>query len=76
MSDPFEDPHALYYALVNDQDQYCLWPSSITVPAGWGVAHGPDDRASCVEHIDNHWTDIRPARQRPCPGRQRTDECR
>lgn len=67
MSDPFEDPWARYYALVNEQDQYCLWPCSVDVPAGWCVAHGPDDRHACVEHIDNQWTDLRPARAHAVP---------
>lgn len=62
MTNPFEDPEAQYYALINDQDQYSLWPAAIEVPAGWAVAHGPTDRQSCVDHIEVHWTDMRPAR--------------
>ncbi|MDI2030897.1 MbtH family protein [Saccharopolyspora sp. TS4A08] len=62
MTNPFEDPDAQYYALINDQDQYSLWPAAIEVPAGWTVAHGPTDRQSCVDHIEVHWTDMRPAR--------------
>lgn len=62
MTNPFEDPDAQYYALINDQDQYSLWPAAIEVPAGWTVAHGPADRQSCVDHVEVHWTDMRPAR--------------
>lgn len=62
MTNPFEDPAAEYYALINGQDQYSLWPRAIAVPAGWTVAHGPADRASCVDHIEVNWTDMRPAR--------------
>ncbi|MGW5644060.1 MbtH family protein [Saccharopolyspora sp. NPDC003752] len=62
MRNPFDDPEAEYYALINDQDQYSLWPAAIDVPAGWSVAHGPDDRESCVDHIEVNWTDMRPAR--------------
>lgn len=62
MSNPFEDPDARYYALINEQDQYSLWPAAIDVPAGWTIAHGPADRPSCVDHIEVNWTDIRPAR--------------
>ena len=58
---PFEDPAGTYYALVNDQDQYSLWPQAVAVPAGWEVAHGPADRQSCLDHIEAHWTDLRPA---------------
>jgi MbtH protein len=62
MTNPLEDPDAQYCALINDQDQYSLWPAAIEVPAGWTVAHGPTDRQSCVDHIEVHWTDMRPAR--------------
>ncbi|MEV0086651.1 MbtH family protein [Saccharopolyspora sp. NPDC050642] len=62
MTNPFDDPGAEYYALINDQDQYSLWPAAIDVPAGWSVAHGPADRESCVDHIEVNWTDMRPAR--------------
>lgn len=61
MTNPFADADARYYALVNEQDQYSLWPEAIEVPAGWAVAHGPTDRESCLEHIETQWTDIRPA---------------
>jgi MbtH protein len=60
---PFEDPDATYYALINEQDQYSLWPVSIDVPPGWTVTHGPADRQSCLDHIETHWTDMRPARR-------------
>jgi MbtH protein len=61
MTNPFDDPEASYYALINDHDQYSLWPASVAVPAGWTVAFGPADRGSCLEHIETNWTDMRPA---------------
>jgi len=60
MSNPFEDANASYGALVNDEDQYSLWPTSIAVPEGWTVAFGPDSRAACLEFIEQNWTDMRP----------------
>lgn len=62
VSNPFEDPNASYCALINEQDQYSLWPAGIDVPSGWTVVHGPTDRESCLEYIEAQWTDIRPAR--------------
>ncbi|WP_282976125.1 MbtH family protein [Saccharopolyspora erythraea] len=61
MPNPFEDPDGTYFALINDQDQYSLWPQRVRVPAGWAVAHGPGDRESCLAHIESQWTDMRPA---------------
>ncbi|MCX2734023.1 MbtH family NRPS accessory protein [Saccharopolyspora sp. NFXS83] len=62
MSNPFDDPEGSFYALVNDEDQYSLWPERIKVPDGWMIAHGPAGREVCLEHIEVHWTDIRPVR--------------
>jgi MbtH protein len=60
-TNPFEDETAEYYALVNDEGQYSLWPAFATVPDGWTVAHGTATRAACLEFIEREWTDMRPA---------------
>src|SRR3954452_7547769 len=59
-TNPFEDPEGSYHVLVNDEGQYSLWPTFVETPAGWTVAHGPDTRQACLEHIEQHWTDMRP----------------
>ncbi|MER7756255.1 MbtH family protein [Kitasatospora sp. NPDC097643] len=61
MSNPFENPEASYWALINEEGQYSLWPASIQVPEGWTVAHGEDTREACLAHIEAAWTDMRPA---------------
>ncbi|UUN25178.1 MbtH family protein [Streptomyces sp. FIT100] len=60
MSNPFENPEGVYSVLVNDEDQHSLWPDFVDVPAGWRVVHGPASRQSCLDHIEAHWTDMRP----------------
>ncbi|AWW36314.1 MbtH family protein [Streptomyces cadmiisoli] len=60
MSNPFEDPDGVYLVLVNDENQHSLWPDFVDVPAGWRVVHGPASRPSCLEHVEKHWTDMRP----------------
>ncbi|MFG2012772.1 MbtH family protein [Micromonospora sp. NPDC048868] len=60
MDDPFESPDGSYVALMNDDGQYALWPESLPVPAGWQVVCGPDRRDACLDHIERHWTDMRP----------------
>ncbi|MGW4546916.1 MbtH family protein [Streptomyces violaceorubidus] len=60
MSNPFEDPEATYFVLVNDEGQHSLWPSFAEVPAGWTVALAETDRQACLDYINEHWTDMRP----------------
>jgi MbtH protein len=60
VTNPFEDPDGSYFALVNDEGQYSLWPTFAEVPAGWEVVFGPDGRQICLNHINENWTDMRP----------------
>ena len=60
MTNPFESPDHPYYALVNDEGQYSLWPAFADVPAGWTIAFGEGDRQACLDHIEANWTDMRP----------------
>jgi uncharacterized protein YbdZ (MbtH family) len=59
-TNPFDDENGTFYALVNDEGQYSLWPTFVPVPAGWTVQHGPDTRRACLDHIETNWTDLRP----------------
>jgi MbtH protein len=60
MSNPFDDVDATFLVLVNDEDQFSLWPQSAAVPAGWRIAHGPGSRQTCLTFITRSWTDMRP----------------
>ena len=61
MSNPFEDADGKYLVLVNDEGQHSLWPSFVEVPAGWKVVVPETDRQTCVDYINENWTDMRPA---------------
>jgi len=60
VTNPFEDPDSTYLVLVNEENQHSLWPSFVDVPPGWRTAHGPTDRQSCLDYVEEHWTDMRP----------------
>lgn len=60
MTNPFDDTEGRFLVLVNDEGQHSMWPEFIDIPAGWQVTFGPDARQTCLEHIENHWTDMRP----------------
>lgn len=61
MTSPFDDPDAQYLVVVNAEAQYALWPTFADVPAGWTVALPAAGRVECLDYIERHWTDLRPA---------------
>nr|QRW40811.1 protein MbtH [bacterium] len=60
MSNPFEDADGKFLVLVNDEGQHSLWPSFAEVPGGWQVVVQETDRQSCLDYINQNWTDMRP----------------
>jgi MbtH protein len=58
---PFEQEDGVYLVLVNAERQHSLWPAAIAVPPGWTTAHGEDTRQACLDYVEAHWTDLRPA---------------
>ncbi|MGW7415242.1 MbtH family protein [Streptomyces sp. NPDC054863] len=60
MSNPFENADAQYLVLVNGEGQHSLWPVFAEVPAGWTVALPASSRQECLDHVEKHWTDMRP----------------
>jgi MbtH protein len=68
--------HETYLVLINDEEQYSIWPARKAIPAGWkdvGVS-GPKDE--CLEYIDRTWTDITPRSVRESLQRMRNGEKR
>jgi MbtH protein len=59
-TNPFDDESGEFYALINDEGQYSLWPTFAEIPAGWTAVHGPDSREAVLEHIETNWSDMRP----------------
>ncbi|MGW0771813.1 MbtH family protein [Streptomyces sp. NPDC002676] len=60
MTNPFENAEGKFFVLLNEEEQYSLWPSSIEVPEGWRVALDETDRQVCLDFIEKNWTDMRP----------------
>lgn len=59
-TNPFDEENGAFHALVNAEGQYSLWPSFAAVPAGWTEVHGVQSRQSCLDYIEEQWTDMRP----------------
>jgi len=58
---PFDDEHANFHVLRNNEKQYSLWPTQASVPEGWNVVHAEDTREHCLNFIEENWVDMRPA---------------
>ncbi len=61
MTNPFEAEDGSYLVLANEEGQHSLWPDFLGVPAGWSQVFGPSGRQECLEYVNTHWTDMRPA---------------
>ncbi|KNB49472.1 MbtH family protein [Streptomyces caatingaensis] len=46
--------------VVNDEEQYSVWPADRPAPAGWHETGRHGTREECLEHIAQVWTDMRP----------------
>ncbi|MET9919965.1 MULTISPECIES: MbtH family protein [unclassified Streptomyces] len=49
-----------YQVVVNDEEQYSIWPADRAAPAGWRAVGPSGPKAECLEYIDRTWTDMRP----------------
>ncbi|BCJ50213.1 hypothetical protein Asp14428_16880 [Actinoplanes sp. NBRC 14428] len=57
----FEDDDDREYRVVrNDEEQYSIWPVTHDLPPGWQEAGPRGDKAACLRHIGEVWTDLRP----------------
>ena len=59
-ANPFDDDTIQHAVLVNEEGQHSLWPAFIDKPSGWTLVYGPSTRKSCLDYVEEHWTDLRP----------------
>jgi MbtH protein len=46
--------------VVNDEEQYSIWPVERANPPGWRDAGQTGTKAECLAYIERVWTDMRP----------------
>jgi MbtH protein len=55
-----DDDDRDYQVVINEEEQYSIWPTDRDIPVGWRP-EGPQGRkAECLAYIDEVWTDMRP----------------
>ena len=55
-----EEDATLYAVVMNDEEQYSIWPRRKALPAGWREVGREGQKAECLAYIDEVWTDMRP----------------
>lgn len=46
--------------VINDEEQYSIWPSDSQPPDGWYRVGFTGNQEACLAHIETVWTDMRP----------------
>ncbi len=54
------DDDTVFDVVINDEEQYSIWPTYKKMPAGWRAVGKQGRKAECLAHIDEVWTDMRP----------------
>ena len=61
---PLEDGdqvhNQVHTVVVNDEEQYSIWPADQDVPLGWREVGVRGPRRDCLAHVERVWTDMRP----------------
>ena len=65
-----------YRAVVNEEEQYSIWPEERELPAGWRDAGKTGSKDECLAFIEEVWTDMRPLSLRQAMSENTRDNTR
>jgi MbtH protein len=57
--DDTED-NTIYSVVVNNEEQYSIWPAEKAMPYGWRSKGKSGTKQKCLAYIKEVWTDMRP----------------
>ncbi len=60
MSREEQQDNTLYKVVLNDEEQYSIWPAYRENPLGWRDAGKQGLKDECLAYIQEVWTDMRP----------------
>ena len=60
MSSIEREDTTIYRVVMNDEEQYSIWPADRELPLGWHDAGKTGTKAECLAYIKEVWTDMRP----------------
>lgn len=50
----------IFKILINDEEQYSLWPAWKEAPKGWKPVGPTGSKQECLEYVKSVWKDMRP----------------
>lgn len=56
----FDSDKTVFQIVINHEEQYSIWPDYKAIPEGWKAVGVSGDKATCLAHIEEVWTDMRP----------------
>ena len=59
-----EDSKARFAVVMNDEEQYSIWPAEKEPPPGWRATGKIGTKEECIDIISELWVDLRPKSQR------------
>jgi MbtH protein len=54
------DAQDRYVVVVNQEEQYSIWPAGKEIPSGWMAVGEAGSKADCLAYVERVWTDMRP----------------
>ncbi len=60
MADEQDWTHGTLKVVMNDEEQYSIWPADRANAPGWRDAGKTGTKEECLGWIKEHWTDMRP----------------
>ncbi|HYD81464.1 MAG TPA: MbtH family protein [Paucimonas sp.] len=60
MSNQDRTEQTLYQVVMNDEEQYSVWPAGRELPLGWKATGHTGPKEDCLAHIKQVWVDMRP----------------
>lgn len=55
-----EEDTTIYRVVVNEEEQYSIWPDYREIPFGWRDVGKSGPKQECLDYIKEVWTDMRP----------------
>lgn len=71
---PTEDPSLRYQVVLNDEEQYSIWPEGRKIPDGWRSAGKTGTKRECLDYIKEVWVDMRPLSLRKAMAEQEKEK--